>query len=261
MLINIAGGRGPMGTTHKPIFENAGHSVIISGRYTTPSLEEAAEKSDVTIISVPIPSTEEIIKRVAPHCHGALMDFTGLKTFPIETMLEYTNSDCEVGGMHPLYRTFKKGASIAYCETGKTNGKCKQVLKSLEDAGARLFRMTPEDHDKLMARTQIARAQQFLILGSLAKLSGIDFQTFYELSPPPTQICLTLLARQLDESNDHMYLAMREYNPYVEEVLVDMQKFSNKLIDPKGLRDFLRGSLNTLQEKADKLVEYHRTNQ
>jgi len=44
MIINIAGGTGPMGRTHKPIFEAAGHEVIISGRNTNPSLEQAAQK-------------------------------------------------------------------------------------------------------------------------------------------------------------------------------------------------------------------------
>lgn len=86
-----------MGQVHKPLFEKEGHTVIISGRNSTPDIETAAEQADLTIISVPIPVTSEIIKKIASKCK-AIMDFTSLKTFPISDMLKYSRQDCEVGG-------------------------------------------------------------------------------------------------------------------------------------------------------------------
>ncbi len=70
MKINIAGGRGIIGGVHKPIFENAGHEVIISGRYSSPSLEEAAQQSDLTIVSVPIDAAESVIKKTGRRLHN-----------------------------------------------------------------------------------------------------------------------------------------------------------------------------------------------
>ena len=64
MIINIAGGTGIMGKVHKPMLESQGHEVILSGRSTTPDMLEATKISDLTIVSVPIPHTEEIIKKL-----------------------------------------------------------------------------------------------------------------------------------------------------------------------------------------------------
>src|SRR3989344_324312 len=125
MKINIVGGSGIMGSVHSQVFESLGHEVIISGRNSNPSIEESSINSDVTIISVPITAVEEVIKRVAPHCK-ALLDFTSVKTKPLKLMLEYSNRECEVAGLHPLYGPVSsiKGRTIIYCKTEKSGKTC-----------------------------------------------------------------------------------------------------------------------------------------
>jgi len=217
MKINIAGGSGIMGKVHKPIFESAGHEVIISGRTSSPTLEEAARISDLTIVSVPISATEVMIKRVAPHCN-ALMDFTGLKVFPIESMLKYSNENCEVGGLHPLYGEVL-GRTIVYCPTKRSGNKCNMIIEAFEKSGLKIKRMDPQSHDMLVGGiAQNARLMLFEAFARLMEKYDIPARELYEISPPPTRILLDLIARQIDKKNDSLYRDMREYNSSTEEI-------------------------------------------
>jgi len=220
MRINIAGGTGIMGRVHKPIFENAGHEIIISGRKTTPSLEEAAQISDLTIVTVPIHATEETIKKVAPYC-SALMDFTGLKKSPIESMLKYSNKNCEVGGLHPLYGDVLsiKGETIVYCPTNMSGNKCNIVIDAFEKSGAKIKIMDPQSHDLLVGCiAQNARLILFGAFTGLMEMYSLSAKELYEISPPPTRIILDLIARQADKKNDSLYEDMQKYNPSTKEI-------------------------------------------
>lgn len=263
MKINIAGGRGLMGRIHQPIFENAGHKVTVSGRYSSPNMEEAAQQSDLTIVSVPIDATEDVIKRVAPYC-TAIMDFTSLKTFPINTMLENSSISCEVGGLHPLYGEVKsiKGSTIVYCETKRSGKKCQTIVETLELAGAKIKIMGPETHDSIVnGIIQNARTELLETFALMLESSGFSIQELYSISPEPTRILIDLIARQVNEKNDEMYIAMKKYNPsmrHIEENLlntleniltIDQEK------NRKAIRRFFGDQLKVSQERAKKLIE------
>lgn len=249
MIINIAGGTGIMGKVHKPIFETAGHKIILSGRNTQPNLIEAAKQADLTIVSVPISATQEIIKKIAPHCK-AIMDFTSLKIFPIKAMLENTKNDCEVAGLHPLYGDVDsiKNQTVVFCPTKKTGEKCKQIINALEQAGAKIkIMINPENHDKLMAIVQNKRKKLIQNFGSSILNLGVDIKEIYQLSPPPTKILLDLLARQIDEKNDQLYQEMDQFNPFSET-----HPINNNL--PPKIREFYGEELAAAQERARKHI-------
>ncbi len=261
MKINIAGGRGLMGKIHKPILENKGHDVIISGRTSNPGLEKAAEISDLTIVSVPIHATKQTIEKVAPYC-SAIMDFTSLKTKPINEMLKYSPSECEVAGLHPLYGDVQsiKGRTIIYCQTQKTGEKCGQIINDLRDVGAIIKKTTPEYHDKVVLG--IAQNQRVLLLnifGKLIERTGLSFKEFYEISPPPTQIMLDLLARQSDKGNDEMYELMRTQNPTQKEadnwLKQTLEYGIENNLTPEDIRAIYGQELINNQKKAKKLID------
>lgn len=261
MKINIAGGNGVMGKTIKPIFESQGHEVIFSGRNSSPSLEEAARICDLTIISVPITATEEIIKRVAPHAN-ALMDFTSLKSFPIELMLKYSKSNCEVGGLHPLFGEVKSlnGRTVVYCETKKSGKKCLEVLKAFQKAGLKIVKMKPPEHDLWLAG--ILQNERVNLLEAFAlslEKSGLSAKEIYEISPPPTKVLIDLVARQVDEKNDELYQALQDYNPFtppIKQHLISMITKTNGRKNPKKIRDwFGKDFLKESQERAKKLID------
>jgi len=261
MKINIAGGTGIMGKVHKPVFENAGHEVIISGRKTTLSLEEAAQISDVTIISVPIQVTEETIKRIAPYC-SALMDFTGLKIFSTRAMLDYSNTNCEVGGLHPLYGDVPsiKGKTVVYCPTDRSRDKCNAVIESLEKSGAEIKRMDPQSHDLIVGGiAQNARLMLFGAFAGLMEMYGLSAKELYNVSPPPTRVLLDLIARQVDEKNDSLYRDMQKYNPSTREIT----NYLSIALDASGAEDLAKITralygerfLKEAQNRARMLIE------
>lgn len=224
MIINIAGGSGEMGKAHRSVFERAGHQVIISGRTSNPGLEEAAEQSDLTIVSVPIPATREVVKKVAPYC-SALMDFTGVKYYPVRWMLKHSNRNCEVAGLHPRYGLVSsiRGRTVSYCPTERTGEKCGEVIAALKQDGALVSEITPEEHDREVATTQVARKMLLdafgLMIARTARRMNVSLRDLYESSFPPTRILIELIARQdKSQKNDEMYQAMRQYNPFVRQV-------------------------------------------
>lgn len=261
MIINIAGGTGVMGKIHKPVFENAGHKVIISGRKTSPSLEEAAQEADLTIISVPISATREIIKKLAPYC-TAVMDFTTLKESPIRAMLTYSQEECEVAGLHPLYGDVSslQGRTVVYCPTDRTGGKCREIVRSLNLAGARIKVMEPKDNDLfIVSYLQNARRKLIQAYGLLLKESGLGFEELWEISPPPTRVLLELLARQESSTNENLYNTMEDFDIWGKETEEKLAGSLKKAVEnSKGIsqeiRDFFGSSLSEVQERAKKLI-------
>ncbi len=259
MRINIAGGTGPMGKVHKPLFEKFGHEVIISGRSTTPTLEEAAQNSDLTIVCVPIPATEEIIKRIAPHCN-ALMDFTGLKEFPINAMKKYAREDIEIGGLHPLYGEVQNltGKTVIYCPTNRSGKKCNNIVSTFEKSGLLVKTMSAQEHDVLI--TGIAQNARTMILesfGLLLEKYGISAREMYELSPPPTKVLLDLLARQVNPENDSLYQDMREYNnctPKIKALLIKTIEEDNTNLGARIRKIYGADFLKEAQDRAKLLI-------
>lgn len=250
-----------MGKVHRPLFENNGHEVIFSGRSTSPNLEEAAQTSDLTIVSVPIPATEEVIKRVAPHSK-ALMDFTGLKGFPMKAMLKYSKGDCEVGGLHPLYGNVNslEGRTVVYCPTDRSGKKCRLIIDAFQKSGLKIKRMSPKDHDLFVGGiSQNARSIILEAFALLIERTGLNARELYDISPPPTKILLDLLARQADSKNDELYRAMRDYNPSTPQIikyLTDALGSTSGKDVPQRIRNlFGKDLLKEAQGRAQVLIE------
>jgi prephenate dehydrogenase len=259
MKINLSGGTGEMGRIHKPIFEAAGHEVILSGRKTSPGLEEAAKQTDLTIVSVPIGTTEERIKRVAPYC-SAIMDFTGVKEMPINAMLKYSNPDCEVAGLHPLYGDVSEGTerTVIYCPTERIGEKVHGVLDSFIKSGINIRGMTPAEHDRAMEKAQNARTEVLEMYARQVMASGLSFRDFYTISPPPTRVILDLIARQFDEKNDGLYSDMSEFNQFHQDTLDSLftqKKYPSHTDETrKKVREYFGDELKNAQKRAAKLI-------
>jgi len=259
MIINIAGGRGEMGITHKPVFERAGHKVIISGRETNPGFEEAAKQSDLTIVSVPISATEETIRKVAPYCR-AIMDFTTFKKFPIEAMLKYSSGDCEVAGLHPNYGAVSSidGRTIFQCKTERTGERCREVVSALKLAGAKIIEIDPGLHDRIVVGHLINGRARYLEEFAFSLMSdGINFKTAYALASPPAKIMLDLLGRQIAGSRDQLYGDIEKFAESQDEdeqiIKNIMTSLSSK--ERRGiLRQWIGDDLNKLQEEAARAI-------
>jgi len=260
MRINFVGGSGIMGGIHKPIFEKYGHEVLVTGRNSELTPVEAAKTCDLTIICVPISETERVIKEVAPHAK-AIVDFTGIKSFPVEAMLRFSSDDCEVMGMHPLYGNVTKlnGKNVIVCETERTWDKCREIVKCFENEGAKIKKMDPKQHDFWIGGiAQNVRARLLETLALVVKDAGINIKALYEISPPPTRILLDLLARQVAEPSASLFKSMKEWNPFDREVMRMLKDNVNILSDKdfsKEIREMYGDEFDSACERGKKWVE------
>ena len=156
MKVGIIGGTGRMGSLFSGVFERAGHEVACSGRNTRVSAMDLVSESDLIIVSVPIHSTAEVIRTIAPDLTASqvICDLTSLKVFPVREML---CSKAEVIGLHPMFgptvRTLKQQTIIVTPErcSRENLGRLTDIF---ETEGARITITTPEAHDRMMAVVQ-----------------------------------------------------------------------------------------------------------
>jgi len=260
MIVNVVGGSGVMGGVHKALFEKEGCEVIISGRTSEITPEEAAKKSDVTIITVPIDATEETIRKIAPHC-SAIMDFTSLKEFPVKAMLGYSKEDCEVAGLHPLYGDVDsvKERTMIYCPTSRSGEKCRKIIEIFKSQGLKIREMSPEEHDLIIPGVlQGARTIFLEAYANLIRDAGLRVEDVYELSPPPTKVILDLIARQVDEKSDELYASIKSNNKFTEKIKKEVLESLQKVFEESSrqeIRKFFGSELENSQKRAKKYVD------
>ena len=220
MKVGIIGGTGRMGRLFSGVFERAGHEVARSGRNTRVNAMDIASESDLIIVSVPIHTTAEVIRTIAPHLTASqvICDLTSLKVFPVREML---CSKAEVIGLHPMFgptvRTFEQQTIIV------TPGRCSQenldrLTDIFEREGARITITTPEAHDRMMAVVQGLTHFITLSMAETMRRIGITPADTEPFMSPVYQIETGLMGRLLSQ-DPGLYADMLRMNPYVPAVI------------------------------------------
>jgi prephenate dehydrogenase len=259
MRINLVGGSGIMGKIHAKVFTEQGHQVSITGRNSQVKPEEAAKTCDITIISVPLEVTQQVIQSVAPFCK-AIADFSSVKEKPIEWMKQYAPKDCEILGLHPLYGETStiSGKTIIACKTNTSSKNCLELIEILKNAGAEIIEMTPQKHDLVVnGLAQNARTTLVETFGRILIENKIDIEEFYKISPPPTKIILDLLARQSNVSNDELYASMKNLNNQQDKINESLKNALKETItssQPQETRKLFDNELKNAQDRAKKYI-------
>jgi len=104
--IAIIGGTGKIGGMFAKAFKEKGYEVIIASRETEISMEDAAARGDVVIVSIPIRNTKEVIEKISGNLKkdALLTDFTSVKVMPCKVMEKSFKG--EVIGGHPVFGPF-----------------------------------------------------------------------------------------------------------------------------------------------------------
>lgn len=228
MKICVVGGAGKMGKVFARIFSGHGEIYILDispERFRVAeeisakvcSLEDIGDM-DIVIISVPIDKTSEVIREVAPRMKGGslLSDLTSLKEFPVREMLKFSSEDVSVIGMHPLFGplTPVRHQTVILTPGRDPHGYITLLEEILQESGARVVIMTPEEHDRLMAVVQCLSHFSLVSLG--LALSKIGFRPSHELLPPVYSILFDMVGRILHQ-NPEMYGEIQK-NPHAKEV-------------------------------------------
>ncbi|MFQ5800721.1 MAG: prephenate dehydrogenase [Candidatus Hydrothermarchaeales archaeon] len=258
--IAIIGGTGEFGRLFGKIFGEDGYEVVVTGRdvakgervakaigarFTNDNVA-AAKDSDVVIICVPIESTVDVIKEVAPHVKsgGLLADFTSVKVLPVKAMAEHAKDDVEIIGTHPMF-----GPRVASLEgqtvilTPVRGKKWKDFLERFfSKHKARLFISTPEEHDRTMAIVQGLTHFAYITAASTIRSLDIDVTQSRRFASPVYELMLDFIARIVGQ-NPHLYASIQMHNPYVGEVHEVFIKEAEKLkksVQEKDVSGFVR---------------------
>jgi prephenate dehydrogenase len=220
MKAGIIGGTGKMGRLFAPVFERAGYDVLVSGRSTTLTNIQLAERSDIVIVSVPIRDTVRVIEEISPVLtpHQLLCDFTSLKVAPVAAMLK---SAAQVIGLHPLFGPTVQSLrhqTIIVCPARATEDVISSLLAIFRNEGAGCTIATPDQHDRMMAVVQGLTHFVTLCMADSIRRLDIDINTTRAFTSPVYQIELSVVGRLLSQ-DPSLYADILQQNPFVPEVL------------------------------------------
>jgi chorismate mutase/prephenate dehydrogenase len=217
--VAIIGGLGGMGGRLAELFGSLGHHVLIADLNTALSPVDAAKAAQVTIISVSIPATLQVIDQVAPHvpADGLLMDVTSLKQAPLARMLEATSAS--VLGTHPMFGPgvhTLQGQRVVLCP-GRGDAWLDWAERALQASGLVTTRTSAEEHDRAMALVQVLTHFQTQVLGlTLAKL-GRPLEESLRFTSPAYLIELYVAARHFAQ-DPALYGPIEMENPLTGQV-------------------------------------------
>jgi chorismate mutase/prephenate dehydrogenase len=217
--VAVVGGKGGMGRCMAEFFADLGHAVMIADLDTDLSPQEAAGLADVVVISVPIETTVEVIRRLGPlvRPEALLMDVTSIKTAPLEAMLDTCPGS--VVGTHPLF-----GPSVHSLQGQRivlTPGRGDAWLAWLEGMlrarGLAIKRTTPQEHDRAMAVIQVLTHFATEVMGKALADVGVSIEETLDYTSPVYLMELIMTARHFAQSPD-LYASIQMSNPLTETV-------------------------------------------
>lgn len=251
--IGIIGGNGRMGKLFADFFRERGLEVLISDLKTKISNKEVAKKSDITIISVPIDKTVEVIKEVLPCVKkgSAITDFTSVKEIPVSEMMK-AKSGVEVFGMHPMFGNSNPipGQTVLLCPT-KKSGKWYKWMKEFLDKNSAITKvMTPKEHDQIMAIAQDLIHFVEITCADGLRLTGLPVKEILPFISKASELKVMSSARILDQDAG-LYGNMQMQNPYNLKFLNNYKKTVENLIEIIGKKD-----LNSFKKYFAKTNKY-----
>ena len=162
-------GSGKMGSWFAKLFRDEGYSVIVASRnqrklrelgtklnVKTGSYLEAITGANRILICVSIPALEEVAKLISKHIkkNQILIDICSIKKYPVEILHKYF-PDNLILGTHPVFGPGSTSLKDKTIILTPTNNEEKEFAKDFEDwlksKQARVFLMSPKEHDLLMS--------------------------------------------------------------------------------------------------------------
>jgi len=230
--VTIVGGHGKIGGVLARLFADLGHRVLIADVDTELRATEAAAAADVTIISVPIDVTEQVIREVGPHVRedALLMDVTSVKEGPLRAMLDASRGS--VLGAHPMF-----GPSVHTLQgqrvvlvRGRGDAWADWVVQNLVARGLVITETTAAQHDRAMSVVQVLNHFQTQVLGlTLARL-GVPLEETLRFTSPAYLLELYVAARHFAQSPG-LYGPIEMRNPRTGEVTEAFGEAARELAD------------------------------
>ena len=253
--IAIIGAAGGMGGLMSSFLGDLGHEILAVDRDTKLTVEDAAATADVTLVSVDIRETAEVIQRAGPRVRadGLLTDVTSIKREPVAAMLEA--SEASVIGTHPLFGPgvhTMQGQRIAITPARCVEGTdwMHWLAATLQAAGLILLETTAEDHDRVMAVVQVLTHYSTEVVGRTMRQLDVSIEETLRFTSPIYHLELLMTARHFAQS-PNLYSAIQMSNPNTPEV---MDAFRSAASEFDGL--MRSGNVSGFREAFDEVTEF-----
>ncbi len=217
--IAIVGGHGQLGRVFSRLFSDLGHRVIIADVDTELRPADAAAMADVTVISVPIDATDDVIAAVGPHVRedALLMDLTSIKERPVAAMLSATRGS--VVGAHPMFGPnvhSLQGQRVVLCRA-RGDTWADWLSRTLTSRGLVITETSAAQHDRAMSIVQVLTHFQTQVLGvTLARL-GVPLAETMPFTSPAYLLELYVTARHFAQ-DPALYGPIEMRNPRTADV-------------------------------------------
>ncbi|CDL81498.1 bifunctional chorismate mutase/prephenate dehydrogenase [Xenorhabdus cabanillasii] len=194
--IVIVGGSGKMGRLFNRLLTLSGYEVRLLEADDWDQAEHILAEAGMVIVSVPIHLTEAIIHRLPPLPEQCiLVDLASIKQKPLQAMLDVHKGP--VLGLHPMFGpdvgSFAKQV-VVYCD-GCQPESYQWFLEQISVWGARLHKISAEQHDKNMSFIQALRHFTTFSYGRHLAQENVDLQQLLSLSSPIYRLELAMVGR------------------------------------------------------------------
>lgn len=271
--VAIIGGHGKIGRLIGRLFADLGHRLLIVDTDTALRGAEAASAADVTVVSVPIERTEQVIRELGPHVRAdaLLMDVTSIKEAPMRAMLESTTAS--VVGTHPMFGPSVhtvQGQRLVLCR-GRGDVWADWVARTFAARGLVVTETTAEQHDRAMSVVQVLTHFQTQVLGLTLARMGVPLSETLPFTSPAYLLELYVAARHFAQ-DPALYGSIEMRNPRTGEVTAafgaaveelarviadgDQAAFTRLFEDVRGFfGDFTAEALEQSSFLIDRIVE------
>lgn len=194
--IVIIGGNGQLGSIFVNAFRASGYTVDALSRRNWDQAETLLANPSLVIVCVPIDVTVDVISKLTNLPDDCILaDFTSIKMVPVKAMLEAHKGP--VLGLHPMFGPDIASLAkqvIVSCE-GRRQDECEWVLAQMRIWGAKIEKVTPEDHDKAMSLIQALRHFTTFVYGVYLAHTNADLAKLVKLSSPIYRLELMMVGR------------------------------------------------------------------
>ena len=240
MKVGIIGGSSGLGKTIAYYLRND-FDVFISGRdhkkgrdianeadvNYIESNKELAGISDILIISVPIQTTEDVIREVAPFMKdgSVMIDVTSVKEGPSRTMDEVLDENVDYIPTHPIFgpRTTRLDNQVIVLTPIRKGPWYDRVYDYLDSKNMRIIETTAEKHDYMMSIVQVLTHFAFISTASAIEKLKVDISETEDYESPIYNLMIDLIARIVAQNPYLTYniQSMNENGPKIRNTFAD----------------------------------------
>lgn len=238
----IVGGRGRMGEYFGRWFREAGYEVRVLDVGDWPRVDELCSGIQLALVSVPIDSTIDVIKKLGPHLPSdcVLADITSLKSGPVVAMLEAHKGP--VVGLHPLFgpSTTVMDQQIVVSSPGRDSAACQWLLDQFSVWGNIVLTLDAQEHDELMDIMQGVRHFATFAFGRFLAERNVSLSKTLEFCSPIYRLELAMVGR-LFAQDARLYagiiLASQQRRELLREFVSSLER-SRKILEEGGTEAF-----------------------